>query len=90
MLFVINKKDMDKSIVRFTWIEPHITHGTDNTITLTMLDLEVSYKMFFICFTLPHALKLSPHTQDQLSSPKKKDISCRVIKADLLFLFFSR
>jgi len=39
MLFVINKKDMDKSC------DPH---GIDNTITLTMLDLEVSYKMFFL------------------------------------------
>jgi len=48
MLFVINKEDMDKSIVRFTWIEPHITHGIDNTITMNMLDLEVSYKMFFL------------------------------------------
>jgi hypothetical protein len=34
--------------VRFTWIEPHIFLGIDNTITLTMLDLEVSSKMFFL------------------------------------------
>jgi hypothetical protein len=34
--------------VLFTWIEPHIFLGIDNTITLTMLDLEVSYKMFFL------------------------------------------
>jgi hypothetical protein len=40
-------------------------------------------------------LKLSPHTQDQLGSPKKKDISCRVINQTmshhkLFFLFFLR
>ena len=34
--------------MRFTWIEPHIFLGIDNTITLKMLDLEVSSKMFFL------------------------------------------